>query len=58
MFRARPRKFKTHGVKEYQYSYVTCKVVFKVSMGVMNIRQSPADTEAAPVFAAIGKSYG
>ena len=35
---------------------LTCKVVFTVSIGVINIRQSPADNDAAPVFAAIGKS--
>ena len=34
----------------------TCKVVFTVSIGVINIRQIPADNDAAPVFAAIGKS--
>jgi len=38
--------------------YNTCKVVFSVSMGVINILQSPADIDAAPVFAAIGISYG
>ena len=40
------------------HSFLTCKVVFSVSIGVMNIRHIPADIEAAPVFAAIGKSYG
>jgi hypothetical protein len=38
------------------HSFLTCKVVFSVSIGVMKIRHIPADTEAAPVFAAIGKS--
>ena len=36
----------------------TCNVVFRVSIGVIMIRQMPAETEAAPVLAAIGKSYG
>ena len=38
------------------HSFLTCKVVFRVSIGVIKIRHSPADIEAAPVFAAIGKS--
>ena len=38
--------------------YYTCNVVLSVSIGVIRILQSPADIDAAPVFAAIGMSYG
>ena len=41
-----------------QIFILTCNVVLSVSMGVIKILQSPADIDAAPVFAAIGISYG
>ena len=36
--------------------YHTCNVVLRVSMGVIRILHSPADIDAAPVFAATGMS--
>lgn len=39
-------------------SLFTCSVVLSVSMGMMAILQTPAVTDAAPVFTATGRSYG
>ena len=33
----------------YKIKMLTCKVVFNVSMGIMNIRHVPAVRDAAPV---------
>ena len=56
------QKITKHGTenekKSYRSDHHTCNVVLRVSMGVIRILHSPADIDAAPVFAAIGMSYG